>query len=103
MFIYFTIEEILPKKFALKLTEAISNDWELTEIISDHSSGFTVHKAKLKKYEKLLSKEDNEFKRIFNLISNRNSLPVDPRLEELKEVDRIVNFIVPSSELDTIS
>jgi hypothetical protein len=44
------IAEILPSKFALKLNEAILNEWELTDVISCHSSGFTLHKAILKKY-----------------------------------------------------
>jgi hypothetical protein len=45
------IEEILPSKFLTKCMEMVKEGWELTDIQSDHQSGFTMHRATFMKYD----------------------------------------------------
>jgi hypothetical protein len=46
------VEEILPSKFFTKCMELVNEGWELSDVQSDHQSGFTVHRAIFKKYER---------------------------------------------------
>ena len=45
------VEEILPSKFFTKCGEMVKEGWELSDVQSDHQSGFTIHRAIFKKYE----------------------------------------------------
>lgn len=53
MWIYTIVEEILPTKFFTECYNKTLEGWELTDVESSHSSGFTLHIAKFKKYESI--------------------------------------------------
>lgn len=51
MWNYIIVEEILPTKFFNECFNKTLEGWELTDVESSHSSGFTLHRAKFKKYD----------------------------------------------------
>lgn len=53
MWIYTTVEEILPTMFFNECSKKTYEGWEVTDVLSSHSSGFTLHIAKFKKYENI--------------------------------------------------
>jgi hypothetical protein len=49
--ITYKVEEILPSKFFTKCMEMVNEGWALSDIQSDHQSGFTSYKAVFQKYD----------------------------------------------------
>jgi hypothetical protein len=56
MWIYETVEEIIPETFFIQCHKKTLNGWQLITTESKQSSGFTLHVAKFKKY---YSKKDS--------------------------------------------
>jgi hypothetical protein len=62
------VEEILPSKFFAKCGEMVKERWELSDIQSDHQSGFTIHRAMFMKYD--TSTTDKELDDLYDLIDS---------------------------------